>query len=97
MPHDDITRTRAILRNLIVRLEQDIADGPDAWEKHRAYWGEKENAVSVLTKLSTMLLKLVPLEEKTVKTELETNIAPLQPLREEDKEILRRYLEWEEE
>lgn len=97
MPHDDITRTRAILRDLIVRLEQDIADGPDAWEKHRAYWGEKENVVSVLTKLTTMLLKLIPLEATSQAPDTETDVTPLQPLREEDKAILRRYLEWEEE
>lgn len=59
-------------------------------------WGEKENAVSLLVKLSGLLFKILPLEQQlyTGKTlSPESMGEESMPLATEDKAILERYLE----
>lgn len=58
-------------------------------ERYSALWGDKENAVSLLVKLTGLLVKIIPLERELASGEAEAELA----LSEDDDAILARYAE----
>jgi hypothetical protein len=94
---NDLGITRTLVTTLI-RAVQDEIVSPALCKKeivsNTALWGEKENAVSVLVKLTGLLLKLIPLErEITGKSTTPPEEEESGELNEEDRELLRRYVE----
>jgi len=81
-----INKARQITVKLIVVLDECIKK--ETFEPNWL-WGEKETAVSVLTKLTQNLIKLIEIERGVKANNKEKNI-PLSP---EDIEILKRYLD----
>jgi len=85
--YGDLQKTRNLISYLLSKLEQDLSS-PDDFdlEKNKFLWGEKENAVSLLTKLTQMMIKIMP-DEK------EKKIAAKEQISEEDMVILKEYVE----
>ncbi|MDA0780983.1 MAG: hypothetical protein PQ612_01365 [Rickettsiales bacterium] len=91
---EGLGKTRKIIVNLIARLERDIeiADG-DCTGGHSYIWGDKDNAVSLLTKLTGLLVKVVPLEKQLLDSDKADNkTSELRVINSDDKEIIRRFL-----
>lgn len=63
---EDLARVRELTMRLIARLERDVIAAPGAplapeqWDAQ--LWGARENSVSVLSTLSQLLIKLLPVE-----------------------------------
>ncbi|MDB2414694.1 hypothetical protein N9W34_02870 [Rickettsiales bacterium] len=61
---NELSSTRKLVINLIDRLEKELKESEEeispAWRK---VWGEKENIVSSLTKLVSLLIKIIPMEQ----------------------------------
>jgi hypothetical protein len=93
----NLAKTRSLITCLIGQLDYVINE--KKFEKEfindwKYIWGEKENAVSVLTKLTGLLLKVVPIEQELENIKITKN--PDKPkggvLTDDDKEIIRRYV-----
>jgi hypothetical protein len=93
----DLSQTRKLISFLIEQLNSVITEKkfePEFVNDWKYIWGEKENAVSVLTKLTGLLVKVVPMEQeldsqKPVSEEkLKGGV-----LTDDDKAIIRRYVE----
>ena len=93
-----LAKIRKLVNYLIVKLEE-ILNSSDAIEELPAewkhIWGEKENAVSALTKLTSLLVKVIPAEREILDIENENSkISEIKNnLSDEDKEIIQRYFE----
>jgi len=94
----NLSDTRKLINFLMVRLEK-LIDSKEFTEElqmeWKYIWGEKENVVSVLTKLTGLLVKVIPIEQQIVDSE---NIDVSEKkqkgvLTKNDKEIIRRYVE----
>lgn len=92
----DLAMVRTMVMVLINMLERDLVspslEDTDE-EKHALLskrWGEKENAVGALVKLTSILFKLVPLEQQVYEGKCQPVESTL-PLTEEDEAILARY------
>ena len=94
---EDLDLTRKIIVSLIVKLENIVNDkayNKENFDELKYLWGEKESVVSILTKLTTLLVKVVPVErklldsDKTEKTDQTSGII----IKTHDKEIIRRYI-----
>lgn len=79
---EDIAKARKLVSFLINRLENDIDRGDPLDEN---FFG-KENPVSLLTKLTQMLLKLIPVEIEMLDMDDENK-----EINKQDLEILERY------
>lgn len=94
----DLAITRNLVTTLIRAVEKEIVTpslSNQETTSKAALWGEKENAVSVLVKLTGLLLKLIPLEREIAgrsSAETPDNEGDDQ-LSHEDSELLRRYVE----
>lgn len=95
---EDLDLTRKIIVSLIVKLENIVNDkayNKENFDELKYLWGEKESVVSILTKLTTLLVKVVPVERKLLdsdKTE-KTNQTSGRIINSDDKEIIKRYIE----
>lgn len=94
-----LTRTRTLTEQMLAQLEVDFSKHPDGFntdDASHAWWGEKENALSVLTKLSTLLLKLIPAEQELRAVEStptdEVNTAQEMPLSPQEWDLLARVV-----
>ena len=87
----DLERTRNLISSLLYKLEQDIAN-PDFFElqENKILWGEKENVVSLLTKLTQMLLKIIPAENQM--KEVAEDVFE-EEFSDSDMQILREYVD----
>lgn len=95
---EDLELTRKIIVSLIIRLENIINDkssNKENFDEWKHLWGEKENVVSLLTKLTSLLVKVVPVEIKLLdsyKSEKNTQISG-RIINSDDKEIIKRYIQ----
>lgn len=97
----DLNVTRSLITTLISALEREFIT-PALYEissNEKALpsparillWGEKENAVGALVKLTGLLLKVIPLEQQLAGNPIHaTEDEPLSP---EDHAIVARYVE----
>lgn len=83
-----LAKVRRIIDILIAKLEKSI-DDKSIIKELPEHWGEKENVVSILTKLTSLLVKVIPLEREFDDSDVE--VRP--KISAEDKEIIRRYFE----
>lgn len=93
---NDLARLRKIIFLIVDILENNInnfSTNENTGEKDKKLinflMGEKENVVSILTKLINSLIKVIPLEEKFSPTSDEKN----EKLSDDDMEILKRYID----
>lgn len=56
-------------------------------------FGDKENIISVLIKLTGILVKIIPMEQDIMKVINKDNESKINDLSEEDVEIIKRYLQ----
>jgi hypothetical protein len=85
----DLQRTRSFISRLLERLEAH-SEVPTACttQEWRFLWGD-ETIVGNLSKLSTMLLKIIPLEQKLGNPESSAQLSD--ELSEDDQALLRRF------
>jgi len=91
-----LARIRKLVLFLIEKLEEALASEgvidelPAEW---KYIWGDKENAVSALTKLTGLLVKIIPMERQLLDLSDSEAMedASKATLSDEDKEIIRRY------
>lgn len=94
----DVAAVRELVNTLISKLTPHITGTPAVpLAEETDLWGSKENAVSLLVKLTGLLLKLIPLEQSLLEQRKpRSNVSrrryPI-PLEEEDREIIRRFAE----
>ncbi len=92
---NDLALTRSLVTTLISALEKEIItpslqNTESAPAVKTVLWGEKENAVGALVKLTTLLLKVIPLEQQLAGNPIPTSEeTPLPP---EDEAIIARYM-----
>lgn len=94
---NDLARIRKIINLIINVLEDSINDyshnntiTEENKELINFLIGSKDNVVSIITKLTNLLIKVIPLEEKINNNE---NIEENEKLTNEDIEILERYID----
>lgn len=92
---NDLARLRKIIFLIVDILENNInnfSNFEDVDDKNKKLIkfliGEKENVVSILTKLINSLVKVIPLEEKIL-----PKISNDDKISEDDIEILKRYID----
>ena len=92
---NDLARLRKIIFLIVDILENNInnfSNFEDVDDKNKKLIkfliGEKENVVSILTKLINSLVKVIPLEEKIL-----PKISNYDKISEDDIEILKRYID----
>ncbi len=95
MHRQNLADTRVLVTTLIECVKQQLIAPtmqgvivPE--ERYTSLWGEKENAVSLLVKLTGLLVKIIPLERELTQGEMAGEMVSLS---EEDEEILARYEE----
>lgn len=93
----DLALTRSLITMLISTLEKEIIipsltreDKEPPLKMKALLWGDKENAVGTLVKLTSLLLKVIPLEQQLTGNPIsnldEESFSP------EDQAILERYI-----
>ncbi len=83
----DIEKVREMTRYLIERLEEGIVNNDFLTSKEdKTFWGDKENALSLLTKLTQILIKIPPIDDEDDSSNQEI-------INENDMEILKQYVE----
>ena len=95
---EDLDLTRKIIVSLIVKLENIINDNAynkENFEEWKYLWGEKESVVSILTKLTSLLVKVVPVERKLLDSDKaeKPNQTSGRIINSDDKEIIKRYIQ----
>ena len=67
MPKKDVVTTHKLLNHMLMELSNQAYDeGTEAFDK---MFGDKENVMSSLVKITTLLLKLNPVEKEFIKEE----------------------------
>lgn len=86
--NDELFRVRLMANILLSRLEKQLEKGEDAdAECFARWWGERENALSILTKITQILTKTIPLEKLA-----EDDSIKEQPITDEEIAIFERYM-----
>lgn len=89
---EDITLLRKQISHMLRSVDEYMRGNADCSYQ----WGEKENALSVLVKLSGVISKIIPLEQELRsqfgESEGEEQKLPV-PTTEEDKAIIKRYID----
>lgn len=95
---NDLARIRKIINLIINVLEDNIenfSNSNSILESNKELInfliGSKDNVVSIITKLTNLLVKVIPLEEKINNSD--NNIKDDEKLTNEDIEILERYID----
>lgn len=94
---NDLVRIRKIINLIIGILESNINDysknniSEENKELINFLIGTKDNVVSIIGKLTNLLVKLIPLEEKINSSNV--SIVDNERLTEDDVEILKNYIE----
>lgn len=95
---NDLARIRKIINLIINVLEDNIenfSNSNSILENNKELInfliGSKDNVVSIITKLTNLLVKVIPLEEKINNSD--NNIKDDEKLTNEDIEILERYID----
>ena len=95
---DDIKRIRRIINSIIVHLEENVvnpvvnnnlSDNEEVMKQVKLLIGGRENITSAITKLSNLLIKIIPLEEEENQ---EFDIEKYKKLSDEDMDIIKRYI-----
>jgi len=91
--------TRNMIVSLISRLDDTMNENSfdeRIEEEWKLVWGEKESVVSVLVKLTGLLVKVVPMERQLLdseRTETSVNNSNVgRIINSDDKEIIKRYI-----
>jgi hypothetical protein len=105
--HKDIlSKARKLIGVMLDKLDDEIQEFDNCQDENektlaskKFWWGDKESASSILTRLTTLLLKLIPLEQEIAKLDLtKADISELEEviqktkIPEEDLEIINRYV-----
>jgi hypothetical protein len=101
-----LAKARSLIATLLNKLEEEInslelpQDESLKKANRTAWWGDKESASSILTRLTTILLKLIPLEQEIARLDLTKadlmemdEVLTKTKLPEEDVEIIERYVQ----
>ena len=104
--HKDIlAKSRKLIGKMLEKLDSEIQDFESKDKSkdkdfQKFWWGDKESASSILTRLTSLLLKLIPLEQDIAKLDLtKTDIAELEDIIEktklpqDDLDIINRFAE----
>lgn len=84
---NDLVRLHRIVNQLLSFLEKSLEEGPP-FDGVEEIFGAKENVMSVITKLSQILLKIAPL----IENQAEENNVDL-AISEEEQEIVEQFIE----
>jgi len=84
---EDLRRARRMVSSLLLKLEDNLLN-PSEDEDLKTWWGDKENALSVLTKITQVLLKVIPAEQEI----LNGNGKEAENVSTDDMEILEQYV-----
>ena len=93
---NDLAKIKKIINLIINVLESNISNFSNGsiYKENKEFIefliGNKENVVSIISKLTNLLVKVIPLEEKIL---LENNTTPEEKLDESDMEILKKYID----
>ena len=94
---DDLTRLRKLIVAVVKVLEESINDfskNNTISENNKDFidflFGKKCDIVSIITKLTNTLIKVIPIEEKILT--LENNDKEQEKLSDDDIEMIRRYI-----
>lgn len=92
--------TRVIIVSLISKLDNTVANGSfneTLGEDGNFLWGEKDNVISVLVKLTGLLVKVVPMEKELLDSEKteenngkSSNVGRI--INSDDKKIIKSYI-----
>ena len=88
-----LERTRSIIINLLSKLESVIEDYDSDSSEWKQFWGDKENTLSVLTKLTGLLVKVVPMEKQlldSINEKQSENVKRI--INSDDREIIKRFI-----
>ena len=105
-----LARARSLIGVMLEKIEEEVKEFENIpqddeeyikkKEELKLWWGDKESASGVLAKLTTILLKLIPLELEIARTDLTKadlmeleSIAEKTQIPQEDMEIIERYVE----
>lgn len=100
-----LAKARNLIGIMLDKLDEELQDfnsqkNEDSTKSIKFWWGDKESASSILSRLTTLLLKLIPLEQEIAKLDLtKADLAELQEvvektrIPEEDLEIINRYID----
>ncbi len=87
MHEEDIIRAHRLVSLMLKELEGHVSNFQ--LEKFEEMFGQKETAVNVLNKLSTMLLKFIPVEQEMMVGSAEEDT---QEISKQDAELLEQYI-----
>ena len=90
---ESLEKTRKIIVSLVLKLESVIEESDNDCSQWNQICGEKENVVSVLTKLTGLLVKVVPMEKQlldSIKEGQKNNVQRI--ISSDDKEIIKRFI-----
>ncbi len=97
-----LAKARGLIETLLDRLEKEVnsSNSKNPATDTSFLFGDKESASSIVVKLTTILLKLIPLEQEIARADLsQADLMELEELSvktripEEDLEIIERYVE----
>lgn len=98
---EDLRRTRKIVTSIIEHLDdkiinpviigKELRNSKELMEQINLLIGNKANITSVLTKLTNLLIKIIPLEQKTLEQNEEEMEAEETKVCNEDMETVTRY------
>jgi hypothetical protein len=90
-----VAKLLQLVEGLVIELESGLQAIPQA-EEQRERWryifGEKENVVSILVKLTGILVKIIPMEHEIMSIINKSAEKKVKDLSSEDIEIIKRYL-----
>lgn len=89
---EDVIRARRIVSHILERLENGMSNTELVTSKEDKFlWGEKDNVISILGKLTQMMLKLIPAEQQIIDDYADEQVDQKE-ISSEDMDILQRFI-----
>lgn len=89
---EDVIRARRIVSHILERLENGMSSTELVTSKEDKFlWGEKDNVISILGKLTQMMLKLIPAEQQIIEDYASEEL-DRKEISSEDMDILQRFI-----
>lgn len=93
---ESIRKVVKLVESIVAELEgylHNQSQDEESVNRWKYIFGDKENIVSSLTKLTGILVKIIPMEQDIMKVLNKDNENKVNDISEEDVEIIKRYLE----
>lgn len=85
----DITCIRQLITDMLNDIKAQLAIAEPPGEETSSWWKEREHAAAMLTKLTPLLLKMIPLEQEL---KAQSGKANHDEISHNDREIIERYV-----